>query len=120
MQRTFLKSKIHRAVVTMADVNYMGSIAVDSNLLRNVGILPFEQVHVWDITSGTRFITYAIAEETGPGRICVNGAAARLVTVGDLIIIASFALVDAEELTTWKPKIALVDSDNRIEKFLEV
>jgi len=119
MQITVLKSKLHRATITMADVDYMGSIAIDSDLLEAVGIHPFEQVHVWDITNGARFITYAITERAGSGEICVNGAAAKLVNKGDLIIVAAFAQMEEEELKTRKPKIALINPENKIVKFLQ-
>lgn len=114
-----LKSKLHRATITMADVDYMGSIAIDTELLDAVGIRPYEQVHVWDITNGARFITYAIEEEAGSGEICVNGAAAKLVRVGDVIIIASFAQVDEKEAETWTPQIALINSQNKVERYLK-
>ncbi len=119
MLLTILKSKLHRATITMADVDYMGSIAIDSDLMEAVGILPFEQVHVWDITNGSRFITYAIKDESRSGNICVNGAAAKLVRERDIIIIASFAQVDDKEVKSWRPKIALINSENKIDKFLE-
>ncbi len=119
MLTNVLKSKLHRATVTMADIDYMGSIAIDSELLEAVGIIPFEQVHVWDITNGNRFITYAIKEKAGSGEICVNGAAAKLVNKGDLIIIAAFVQLDEKELETWTPKIALINPENKVDKFLQ-
>lgn len=119
MLLNILKSKLHRAVITMADVDYMGSIAIDSELMEAVGLRPYEQVHVWDVTNGARFITYAIEEKAGSGEICVNGAAAKLVSKGDLIIIASFAQVDEEEMKTWSPRIALVNSHNKVERYLK-
>ena len=108
--RTMLKSKIHRATVTECNLAYEGSITVDRALLEEADILPFEQVQVLDIDNGSRLTTYAI--EGGPGEICLNGAAARLVSVGDLVIILSYTSVDAEEARDYKPTLVHVDANN--------
>lgn len=113
MQRQMLKSKIHRATVTGCDVDYVGSVTVDRDLLDAADILVNELVHVWDITNGSRFITYAIEGERGGGDIQVNGAAARLVNEGDLVIIASYANYEREELDDYAPVVVHVDAHNR-------
>ena len=109
-----LKSKIHRATVTQADVNYQGSLTLDAQLLQAADIVPFEEVHVWNVTRGTRFRTYAMMGEIGSGTVCANGAAALLVEPGDLIIIATFTMIDDAEMDDFKPKIVFVDASNRI------
>lgn len=109
-----MKSKIHRAVITEANLHYEGSITVDAALLEASDILPNEQVHVFDITNGQRFITYAIPGEAGSGVICVNGAGARLVQPGDLIIICTYAGFTTVEAKAYKPIVVLVDGQNRI------
>lgn len=114
MQLTLLKTKIHRATVTHSELNYEGSIAIDDNLLQATGIREFEQVHIWDVTNGARFTTYALRAEAGSGVISLNGGAARHVQVGDIIIIAAFAGMSEEEASTFKPKLVYVDGDNRI------
>ena len=111
MQRHMLKSKIHRATVTACDPEYIGSITVDAELMRSADLLPNEQVHVWDIENGSRIVTYVI--EGAPGEIQVNGAAARLVSEGDKVIIASYATYDASDLDTYAPVVVHVDDDNR-------
>jgi len=116
LTRKMLKSKIHRATVTEADLNYEGSITIDESLMEMADILEFEQVNVWNINAGTRFITYAMRGERGSGIICVNGAAARLVSVGDLVIIASWKDVSDEEARLHEPKIVFVDEKNRPKK----
>lgn len=113
LTRKMLKSKIHRATVTEADLNYEGSITIDESLMEMADILEFEQVNVWNINAGTRFTTYAMRGERGSGIICVNGAAARLVSVGDLVIIASWKDVSDEEARLHEPKIVFVDENNR-------
>jgi aspartate 1-decarboxylase len=105
MKRIMLKAKIHRAKVTDANINYEGSIEIDSKLLKKADILPYEQVQIYDINNGNRFETYAIEGKPGSGVISVNGAAARLVSIGDLLIIASYALMDEDEASNIKPKI---------------
>jgi len=114
MRRVLLKSKIHRARVTDADVNYEGSLTLDRNLLQAADILPFEQVHVWNVTRGTRLITYAIAGERGSGVVCVNGAAAHLIRPGDIVIVASFAEFEETEARGHRPHIVFVDEQNRV------
>ncbi|MBZ0273128.1 aspartate 1-decarboxylase [bacterium] len=114
MKRIMLKSKLHRATVTQADVDYEGSIAIDENLLEAADILPYEKVAVWDVTNGSRFETYAIEEKRGSGCICVNGAAARLVKPGDKIIIASFVEVEDAEAKAFVPRLVFMNDDNTI------
>lgn len=114
MMRFMFKSKIHRATVTGTNQNYEGSITVDANLLEAADILPYEQVHVWNITRGTRILTYAITGEPGSGAVCVNGAGAHLVDPGDLVIIATFTELDDAEARNHRPKIVLVDENNRV------
>lgn len=109
-----LKSKIHRATVTQADVNYQGSLTLDAQLLQAADIIPYEEVHVWNVTRGTRFRTYAMLGEPGSGVVCANGAAALLVEPGDLIIIATFTMLEDAELTGFKPKLVFVDGRNQI------
>jgi aspartate 1-decarboxylase len=114
MQRQMLKSKIHRATVTDCDVEYVGSITLDPDLMRQADMLPNEQVHVWDIDNGVRFVTYAIEGEAGSGTVQVNGAAARLVRDGDKVIVASFASYDESDLERYSPLVVHVDEANRI------
>jgi len=110
---TLLKSKIHRAKVTEANLNYEGSLTIDKILMDKAKILPYEAVHVFNISTGDRFITYAIEGEPGSGIICLNGAAARLGQPGDLVIIVSFVLLTEEECKDWKPIIVHVDENNK-------
>ena len=114
MRRTMLKSKIHRARVTAADVNYEGSLTLDAGLLEAADILPHEQVHVWNVTRGTRLTTYAIAGGPGSGVVCVNGAAAHLARPGDVIIVATFADMDEAAARSHRPRVVFVDDSNRI------
>ncbi|WP_088007588.1 aspartate 1-decarboxylase [Indiicoccus explosivorum] len=114
MLRMMLNSKIHRATVTQADLNYVGSITIDSDLLDAAGMLPNEKVHVVNNNNGARFETYIIAGERGSGVICVNGAAARLVQKGDVVIILSYAYVMDEKAKEHKPTVLIMDGDNRI------
>jgi len=114
MQITLLKSKIHRATVTQADLNYVGSITIDSDLLTESGILEYEKVEIADITNGNRLETYAIAGEAGSGIICLNGAAAKLVNPGDKIIIMAYANMTPEEAKEHKPTVIFVDEKNAI------
>src|SRR5204863_8296476 len=109
MQRQMLKSKIHRATVTDCDVDYVGSITLDPELLRQADLVTNEQVHDWDIDNGSRFVTYAIESEPGSGAVQVNGAAARLVRTGDKVIIASFGSYDADDLERYSPVVVHVD-----------
>lgn len=114
MHRVMLKSKIHRATVTGADLHYVGSITIDPVLLEAADILEFEQVAVVDIDNGARFETYAIAGEPGSQTVQVNGAAARLVHPGDTIIVFSYAQYDTDELAVYEPRVVHVDARNRI------
>ena len=111
---TLLKGKIHRATVTMANVEYEGSISIDADLLRAADILPYEAVDVWDCTNGARLRTYAIEAEAGSGEVCVNGAAAHLVKPGDVVIVAAFAQMSDAEARTHHPRRVFVDPQNRI------
>jgi len=114
MNRTMLKSKIHRATVTDCDLHYVGSITVDPDLLEAAEILEFEQVAIVDVDNGARFETYTIAGERGQGEIKVNGAAARLVHRGDTIIVISYGSYDREDLATYEPRVVHVDAENQI------
>ncbi len=114
MQRQMLKSKIHRATVTGCDVDYVGSITLDPELMAQADLLVNEQVHVWDIDNGSRFVTYAIEGEPGSGAVRVNGAAALLVNEGDKVIVASFAAYDERDLEAYDPVVVHVDERNRI------
>ena len=114
MQLSLLKTKIHRATVTHSELNYEGSIAVDGLLLDASGILEFEQVHIWDVTNGARFSTYALRADEGSGIISLNGGAARHVQVGDLIIVAAFAGMSQKQAASFKPNLIYVDGSNRI------
>ena len=114
MKLTMLKGKIHRAVVKQAELQYVGSITVDTDLLEAAGILEYEMVQIVDIENGSRFETYTIAGEAGSGMICLNGAAARQVAVGDHIILMSYAQMTPEEAKQHKPKVVFVDEDNHI------
>jgi|TARA_B100000530_G_scaffold318936_1_gene251073 aspartate 1-decarboxylase len=113
MIRRLLKSKIHRATVTEADLNYDGSVTIDEQLIRAANLVEFEQVDVLDITNGNRLTTYVIKGEPGSGIICLNGAAARLVQVDDLVIIVSYADYDEAEIAEHQPVVVLVDADNK-------
>jgi aspartate 1-decarboxylase len=114
MNRTMLKSKIHRATVTGSDLHYVGSITIDADLLDRADILEFEQVAVVDVNNGARFETYTIAGERGSGEIKVNGAAARLVHRGDTIIVISYGSYDPDELESYRPRVVHVGRDNEI------
>lgn len=113
MQRQMLKSKIHRATVTGCDVDYIGSVTVDTDLLEQADILPNELVHVWDINNGARMVTYAIEGEAGSGTVQINGAAALLANVGDRVIVASYANYDERDLEAYAPVVVHVDENNR-------
>ena len=114
MQRTMMKSKIHRATVTDANLNYVGSITIDRALMDAADLLPYEQVHVLDFDNGARFETYVIEGPHGAGDICVNGAAARLVQPGDKVIVISYGAFEAAELEGFQPIAVLVDDENRV------
>ncbi|PKP25389.1 MAG: aspartate 1-decarboxylase [Bacteroidetes bacterium HGW-Bacteroidetes-22] len=109
-----LKSKIHRATITVANLNYIGSITIDENLMDAVNLIENERVHIYDINNGERFDTYVIKGERGSGVIAINGAAARKVAPGDLAIIASYASMTPEEAKTFKPAIIFPDHQNKI------
>lgn len=114
MDRVMFKSKVHRATVTEADLHYEGSITVDVALLEAANILPYEQVHIYNISNGQRFETYALDGERNSGVICLNGAAARCAAKGDLIIIVTYAPMSEKEALNWKPIVVKVDERNRI------
>lgn len=114
-----LKSKIHRAVVTQAELNYVGSITIDSELMSASGIIEYEKVHIVDINNGNRFETYVIAGEPGSGVICLNGAAARCAQPGDLVIIMAYASMTPEEAKLHRPSVVFVDEANRIKKVFD-
>ena len=111
-----LKSKIHRATVVQAELNYVGSITVDAALLEAAGIYEYEKVQVVDVNNGNRLETYTIAGDRGSGMICLNGAAARCVSVGDKVIIMSYASMTPEEAKEFSPKVVFVDEDNKVDK----
>ncbi|NLW65174.1 MAG: aspartate 1-decarboxylase [Clostridiales bacterium] len=114
MKLEMLKGKIHRAKVSQAELDYVGSITVDSELLDAAGILEYEKVQVVDINNGSRFETYTISGERGSGMICLNGAAARCVSENDKIIIMSYALMTPEEASSHRPNVVFVDENNKI------
>lgn len=116
MQRTMLKSKLHRVTATHSELHYEGSCAIDLNLLEAANIIEHEQIDIWNINNGERFTTYAIRAERGSGIISVNGSAARRAAPGDLLIIASFALYEEAELANQTPKLVYVDAQNRINR----
>lgn len=110
---TMLKSKIHRATVTQAELNYVGSITIDEVLLKEAGIYEYEKVQIVDINNGNRFETYVIAGEKNSGVICLNGAAARCVQVNDKIIIMAYAQINEDDIKSFKPKVLFVDERNK-------
>lgn len=114
MKLNVFKSKIHRATVTHADLDYEGSVTIDKTLLDSANILPFEAVHIWNVTRGTRLVTYALEGPAGSGAVCVNGAAAHLNRPGDLIILATFADMSPEEARAHVPTVVLVDERNHV------
>ena len=109
-----LKSKIHKATITQADLNYNGSLTIDAELMAAVGLIPFEKIEVYNINNGERFNTYTIVGESGSGIIGLNGAAARKGLVGDRIIIVSYAMYNDDDLTAYRPQIVILDSRNKI------
>ncbi len=114
MRRSMFKSKIHRATVTEADLEYEGSVTIDQDLLDAADILPGEEVQIWDVTNGSRLSTYTLSGPRGSGCICINGAAAHLIRPGDKVILATFAQMDEVEARNYEPKVVLVDDHNRI------
>lgn len=118
VRRTLMKSKLHRATVTMADLDYVGSITIDRDLMDAADLLPHERVQVLDVTNGARLETYVIEGERGSGAIGINGAAAHLVHPGDLVLIVSYADFEEAEARAWRPTVVLVDADNRVERVI--
>lgn len=114
MQRILLKSKIHRAKITDANLNYEGSVSIDEALMEKADIKPYERVNIWDVNNGNRFETYAIPAEGNSGNIIINGAASRLVEIGDIIIIASFGFYEEISVAGFKPILVYVDEGNRV------
>lgn len=118
MFRNMMNGKIHRATVTEANLNYVGSITIDEDLLDAVGMIANEKVQIVNNNNGARLETYIIPGERGSGVICLNGAAARLVQEGDIVIIISYALIAEEKVATHKPRVAIMDEDNRIKELI--
>ncbi|KAB8138459.1 aspartate 1-decarboxylase [Gracilibacillus oryzae] len=119
MLRSMMKSKIHRATVTEANLNYVGSITIDKEIIEKVGILPHEKVQIVNNNNGARLETYVIPGEYGSKIICLNGAAARLVQPGDIVIIVSYALISDDELAQFKPKVAIMDENNTVTQLID-
>lgn len=113
VQKCMLGAKLHGVKLTHSELNYEGSCAIDLNLLNAAGILPFEQIHIWNVTNGARFTTYAIEAPAGSGIISLNGGAARQGQVGDKLVIAAFIYLSTEEASKYKPKLIFVDADNQ-------
>lgn len=120
MQRTMCKGKIHRATVTQANLNYIGSITIDQDLLEAADIYPYEKVQVVNVTNGSRLETYAIAGARGSGVICLNGAAARLTAEGDIVIIINYGQFDEQEIRSLEPRVVFVDEQNRLTELKHV
>ncbi len=116
MRRTILKSKIHRATVTDANLHYEGSLTIDQDLLDAADIMQNEQIHVWDVTSGTRLVTYALSGERGSGVICVNGAGAHLIQKGNVVIIATFTTMKTKAAKRYRPGVVFVTDENEIKE----
>ena len=116
MRRQVFKSKLHRATVTHADVEYEGSVTIDEDLLEAADIAEFEAVHIWNVTNGSRLMTYALKGPRGSRVICINGAAAHLTRPGDKVIIATFAELDEEERKSFQPTVVLLDEENRVKE----
>ncbi len=116
MKRRMFLGKLHRATITHADLDYEGSVTIDADLMDAAGILENEEIHIWNVTRGTRLLTYALRGPSGSGIICVNGAAAHLCEPGDLAILATFGEMSDEEARTHEPKVVLVDEHNRIKE----
>ena len=114
MRRRMFLGKIHRATVTQADLDYEGSVTIDTDLLEAAGILEHEEVHIWDVTNGNRLATYALAGPAGSGVVCINGAAAHLISPGDIVILATFGEMDDSEARAHSPSVVFVDDANRI------
>ncbi|MEZ6143492.1 MAG: aspartate 1-decarboxylase [Zavarzinella sp.] len=114
MQRFMFKSKIHRATVTDSNLDYEGSLTVDPDLLEAADILPYEQIHVWDVTNGARLVTYALVGTRGSGEVCVNGAGAHLIHPGHIVIIATYTSLNSEEAVGFEPTVVQVNEKNEI------
>jgi aspartate 1-decarboxylase len=114
MQRMMFKSKIHRATVTGANLNYEGSLTVDADLLDAADILPYEQIHIWDVSNGARLVTYALPGPRGSGQVCVNGAGAHLVKPGDLVIVATYTLMSGRKSKKYEPTVVFVDGSSQL------
>src|SRR6266545_8009050 len=114
MRRFMMKSKLHRATVTETNVDYEGSLTIDTDLLEAADILPNEQIHVWDVTNGARLVTYALAGDRGSGVCCVNGAGAHLIKTGDTVIIATYAELEDAEARRHTPRVVFLGAGNRI------
>jgi len=114
MQRIMFKSKIHRATVTATNLNYEGSLTVDADLLKAAEILPYEQIHVWDVSNGARLVTYALPGPRGSGQVCVNGAGAHLIKPGDLVIVATYTLMSGRKAKKYEPTVVFVDEANKM------
>ena len=114
MRRIMMKSKLHRATVTETNVDYEGSLTIDTDLLEAADILPHEQIHVWDVTNGTRLVTYALPGDRGSGTMCVNGAGAHLIKTGDTIIIATFAELEDAEARLHLPRVVFLGAANKV------
>ena len=113
MYRNMLRSKIHRATVTGANLEYEGSVTIDAELLERADIIPHQEVEIWNVTNGERFRTYALRGQPGSGVVCINGAAAHKARAGDLVIIATFGWMTEAEARVWEPKLVFVDRQNR-------
>ena len=114
MIRTLCKSKLHRALVTEANVNYAGSVTLDTHLMKAADLRPYEQVHIVDVDNGVRLVTYCIEGPAGSGTVCINGAAARLISAGDHVIIISYAQLTDQEAERFRPTVVLLDARNRV------
>lgn len=114
MKRIMFKSKIHRATVTDADLEYEGSVTIDQDLMDAADMLPWEEIHIWDVTNGSRLTSYILPGPRGTGTICINGAAAHLVKPGDKVIMATYAQMEDEEARSYEPTVVVVDDQNRI------
>lgn len=114
MKRRMFLGKIHRARITHADLDYEGSVTIDRDLMDAAGMLEHEEVHVWNVTRGTRLVTYALRGPAGSGVVCINGAAAHGNRPGDLVILATFGEMDEAEARRWEPKVVLCDDENRV------
>lgn len=119
MNRRMFLGKIHRATITQADLHYEGSVTIDQDLMDASGMIPHEEVHVWNVTQGTRLVTYTLPGPRGSGVICINGAAAHLHAKGDLVILSVFGDMSDEEARAYEPKVVLVDKDNKIKEVRE-